>query len=34
MVVNFFQKTKVNRPNESPTMKHNHIHDNALGAGP
>jgi 1,4-alpha-glucan branching enzyme len=28
-----FQKTKVNRPNESPTMKHNHNHDNAQSTG-
>jgi hypothetical protein len=31
---NIFPKSKVNRPDESPTMKHNHNHDNARSAGP
>jgi 1,4-alpha-glucan branching enzyme len=30
---NIFPKSKINRPDESPTMKHNHNHDNVRNAG-
>jgi 1,4-alpha-glucan branching enzyme len=31
---NIFPKSKVNRPDEPPIMKHNHNHDNVRSAGP
>jgi len=29
----YFQKSKVSRPNESPSMKHHHDHDNVRSPG-